>query len=114
MATVEVAAMGTEDGFEAVDRRDYAALVRLAALLTGSAAAGEDLVQDAFAEALRRWDRLGNPGGYLRTSVIDRARNVYRRREVEHRLGLRVATPATAAGPAPGGELWDALASLPF
>jgi len=46
--------------------------------------------------------------------VINGARNAHRRRDVEHRLGLRLAGPRLVAGPAAGDGLWDALAALPF
>jgi RNA polymerase sigma-70 factor (sigma-E family) len=102
--------------FEEVYEREYAPLVRLAHLLTGSNETGEDLVQEAFALALRRWDRLGNPAGYIRMCVVNGARSLHRRHDVERRLGNRVASPvvgATADG-GPGDELWDALGTLPF
>lgn len=99
--------------FDDVYEREYVGLVRLAHLLTGSDAVGEDIVQEAFAEALRRWDRLGNPGAYVRTSVLNGARRRHQRQAVEQRLGARVASPATVEADV-GRELWDALAALPF
>jgi RNA polymerase sigma-70 factor (sigma-E family) len=103
----------TDQRFEAVYEREYAALVRLGHLLTGSAAAGEDIAQEAFARALRHWDHLGNPAGYIRTTVVNLARTAHRRRDVEQRLGPRVAR-SPVAGAHGGDELWDALATLPF
>jgi RNA polymerase sigma-70 factor (sigma-E family) len=101
--------------FDEVYDREYVGLVQLAHLLTGSEAAGEDLVQEAFAVALGRWDRLGNPAAYVRTSVVNGARQRHRRRAVEARLGSRVASPLAVEGDAAAGaELWDALARLPF
>jgi RNA polymerase sigma-70 factor (sigma-E family) len=113
---VPVTASGST--FEEVYEREYAPLVRLAHLLTGSNETGEDLVQEAFALALQRWDRLGNPAGYIRTCVLNGARSRHRRHDVERRLGNRVASPeiartATDEG-GPGAELWDALGTLPF
>jgi RNA polymerase sigma-70 factor (sigma-E family) len=96
-----------------VYQREYTGLVRLAYLLTGSNETGEDIVQEAFAAALRRWQHLDNPGAYIRTSVINTARSLQRRRAVEERLGHRVASPPEA-GADGGGELWDALQALPF
>ena len=99
--------------FDDVYEAEYLGLVRLAHLLTGSGAVGEDLVQEAFAAALGRWDDLANPAAYVRSSVINGARRRHRRHAVEARLGGRVASAATV-DPDPGAELWDALAGLPF
>ena len=111
MASNEVAV--SSKSFDDVYAREYVGLVQLAHLLTGSDAAGEDIVQDCFAEALRRWDAIDNPGAYVRTSVVNGARRRHQRRAVEERLGNRVAGPATVEADV-GRELWDALATLPF
>lgn len=99
--------------FDEVYEREYVGLVQLAHLLTGSNETGEDVVQEAFAAALRGWDTLDNPGAYIRTSVINTARSLHRRRVVERRLGNRVAQPPDADAEH-RGELWDALLALPF
>jgi RNA polymerase sigma factor (sigma-70 family) len=59
------------------------ALQRVAFLLTGSASAAEELVQDAFEQVVRRWDALDNPPGYLRVAVVNGTRS-WRRREHRH------------------------------
>lgn len=99
--------------FDELYEDEYVGLVQLAHLLTGSNEAGEDIVQEAFAVALRCWDTLDNPGGYIRTSVMNAARSLHRRRGVERRLGHRVAQRPDV-DPASQGELWDALLALPF
>src|SRR5690348_16511182 len=51
-----------------------AALTRTAYLLTGSAAAAEDLVQDALVSAATRWRRLrasGDPVAYIRRTMVN-------------------------------------------
>lgn len=70
------------------------ALVRLAVLLVDDRAAAEDVVQDAFLALQRRWHAVDPlaAGGYLRTSVVNGARSVLRRRRVARRH-LRVAEP---------------------
>ncbi len=91
----------------------YAPLVRLAHQLTGSNEVGEEIVQDAFARVFRSFDQLDNPGGYARTSVVNGCRTWQRRRAVERRLLPKMAGSASSEPPA-GGELFDALAVLPF
>jgi RNA polymerase sigma-70 factor (sigma-E family) len=69
-------------------------LVRLAVLLVDDRAAAEDVVQDAFLALQRRWHAVDPlaAAGYLRTSVVNGARSVLRRRGVARRH-LRVAEP---------------------
>ncbi|MEU6551952.1 SigE family RNA polymerase sigma factor [Streptomyces sp. NPDC046915] len=60
------------------------ALVRMALLLVDDLPTAEDVVQDAFTALLRRHGRrlagLDDPEAYLRTSVVNTARSVLRRR----------------------------------
>jgi RNA polymerase sigma-70 factor (sigma-E family) len=102
-----------EVAFAKVYERDYLALVRLAHLLTASNEVGEDIVQESFARALDRWEQLDNPAAYLRTTVVNRSRSWHRHRAVEERLGRRI-TPDGEVAAEHRGELWDALATLPF
>jgi RNA polymerase sigma-70 factor (sigma-E family) len=97
-----------EQGFAALFERERVAMVRLAVLLAGSEAQAEELVQDAFATVYLRWDRLQNPGGYLRRCVVNGARSVQRRRALDRR---RPAERLAAAEPE-ARELLDALAAL--
>lgn len=62
----------------------YRGLVQMAALLTGSSAAAEDLVQDAFVRVLSRSARRAPdvPLAYLRTTVVNLARSRWRRARV--------------------------------
>lgn len=66
--------------------RERLPMLRLATLLVGSAEVGEEVVQDAFASVVERWGSSDNPGGYLRTCVVNRSRTVLRRRAVEQRV----------------------------
>jgi DNA-directed RNA polymerase specialized sigma24 family protein len=52
----------------------YAALVRLAYLLTGSPAVAEELVQEAFISTHRGWERVREPAAYVRTAVVNGVR----------------------------------------
>nr|BFD87659.1 hypothetical protein StreXyl84_70600 [Streptomyces sp. Xyl84] len=74
------------------------ALVRLAVLLVDDLPTAEDVVQDAFTALLRRHghrlERLDDPEAYLRTSVVNAARSVLRRRRTVRRAVLERERPA--------------------
>ena len=78
------AAMGGKPGIDELYQHRRLALVRLALLLVDDLPTAEDVVQDAFAALLRRHGRrladLDDPDAYLRTSVVNAARSVLRRR----------------------------------
>ncbi|MEO0492321.1 MAG: sigma-70 family RNA polymerase sigma factor [Actinomycetota bacterium] len=90
-------------------RREYPVMVRLARALVDSPDRAEEIVQDAFAHTLRKFDSLTRPGAYLRTSVVNGARGELRKREVRRRLSPPT-TPAST--PAQDEYLADALAGL--
>jgi RNA polymerase sigma-70 factor (sigma-E family) len=101
----------------ALYRERYAPMVRLAHLLTGSNAVAEELVQDAFVRVGRRWDSItGEPAPYLRTAVVNACRSHLRRVVAERRATARHGTGSREgqAADAPGRELLDALARLPY
>jgi RNA polymerase sigma-70 factor (sigma-E family) len=92
-------------------RAQYAPMVRLAHLLTGSNALAEELVQDTFVRVHGKWDQIDAPGAYLRTAVVNACRSHHRRRVLE----LTRRPPPTVQATAPAhDELWDALARLPY
>jgi len=75
-------------------------LVRLAVLLVDDVSSAEDVVQDAFMALHRKAGNLRDPEAalaYLRTSVVNLARSVIRRRQVA-RKHLKVAEPEATAG----------------
>jgi RNA polymerase sigma factor (sigma-70 family) len=81
-------------------RQHHAELVRLAILMVRDLPAAEDIVQDVFARIQARPDVRPQPGhelAYLRASVLNGCRSVYRRRAVAVRLGLE---------PSPGSADW--------
>jgi RNA polymerase sigma-70 factor (ECF subfamily) len=60
----------------------YQRLARACLLLTGSAAEGEDIAQEAMARVLERWDRVSgmeDPEGYLFRTALNLHRNAVRR-----------------------------------
>ena len=91
-------------------RDEYGAMVRFAHLLTGSNEVAEELVQDAFVQLRRGWERAANPPAYLRVVVANNCRSWHRRR------GLELRRQPSPTGPAELGadELWDAIQALPF
>ena len=97
--------------FEELYRSHYEPMVRLAFLLTGSAEAAHDLVQDAFVKMHRRWERIQQPSAYLRRAVANGCSSWHRRRALERRLPRGRYDEHAALG---ADELGDALARLPF
>lgn len=81
-ATAAMDARPTADDLDTVYRRAYPILVRVAYLLVDTREQAEEVVQDAFAAAFPRWDRLEQPEAYLRTSVVNGCRRVHRRRRL--------------------------------
>ena len=57
--------------FEQVYATEFVQLVRTATAITGSTAAAEDIVQDAFAKLYLRFGRVEQPVAYLRRSVVN-------------------------------------------
>jgi RNA polymerase sigma-70 factor (sigma-E family) len=88
----------------------YAPLVRLAYLLTGSPAAAEELVQEAFIATHRGWGRVRQPAAYVRTAVVNNVRSWGRRTQLEHAHRATTLPPLAHQEP---DELWDALGALP-
>jgi RNA polymerase sigma-70 factor (sigma-E family) len=84
-------------------------LVRLAYVLTGSQAVAEDLVHDTFIRVYLRLDQLGEPGPYLRRSVVNACYSWHRR---QRRQRLTPVDPPAAAAPEQDIEMWEALAHL--
>ena len=105
-------ASATGPTFDDVFAREYAGMVRLAYLMVGTTAAAEDVVQEAFARLLGKWDRADNPGAYVRTAVMNGARDKLRQRlrragpQPPRLRGEQVTDPVDYLG--------DALATLPY
>jgi RNA polymerase sigma factor (sigma-70 family) len=108
----------TSGGFEAFYRETWRDAVRWATALTGSHAAGEDVAQSAFAAVGDRFDRLDNPAGYLRRSIVNLARTEHRAAGRRTRRESRVEGDRTLRRPADepfaaGSDLLRALGRLP-
>ncbi len=90
-------------------REEYAPMVRLAHLITGSNEVAEDIVQESFVKMYRSWDRAVQPGAYLRMIVVNECRTWHRRRRMERE---RLPRPVPEAVEPESRELLDALARL--
>ena len=99
-------------------RSDFHRLVSLAHGLSGSRAAAEELVQEAFLVAHRRWHRIegyADPSAWLRRVVVNRSVSAFRRRVAEAvaltRLGSRRTMPDEL--PEHDEAVWRAVRALP-
>jgi len=104
--------------FDELYKREYRPLVALAYGLSGSRGAAEEIVQDAFMAAHRRWPSISSydmPSMWLRRVVANRSASTVRRRIAEARALTRVATWANRPDPLPErhDELWRAVRRLP-
>lgn len=107
------------DHLDTVVRERGSALLRYAYLLTGDAAAAEELVQDALVGVLARGGRLRDPGaveGYVRRAILTRYIDGYRRRrrwrDVRHLLVAPASTDGPSAGVDSRTDVMAALAGL--
>ncbi len=99
---------------EALYLREYGPMVRLAWLLTGDLGRAEELTQDAFVRVAPHLDRLENPGGYLRTVVVNLCRDRDRRDSTARQHLSEPREPAAPPGlPREVTEVWRAVQALP-
>ena len=107
---------GSFDDFYRSERR---AVLGLAWTLCGDRSLAEELTQDAFVAAHRKWQVVSgyeDPGGFVRRVVANRSVSAIRRRTAEARALLRVGSrPACPAAEAelPDDEFWAAVRALP-
>lgn len=94
---------------------------RFAYLLTGDQATAEDVAQDAFVRIFSRLSGLPPPASfpaYLRTTIVNLARDRGRRRERERRflssLRTEPSTVSFSVAVERRDEMWVALQRLPY
>lgn len=109
---------GVGEPFEEFYRREYAAVVRLTFVLVGRSDVAEDLAQEAFLAAQKRWDQIAaydDPGSWVRRVVANRRVSGIRKVNAELRALARLRSrPLEAVElPEPHAELWEAVRSLP-
>jgi len=84
-------------------------LLHTAALLTGSRADGEDLLQSALERLLRHWRRIdGDPENYVRRTLYNLAADRWRRQRVRQRHAV-LFEPGPPVDPATAVDLRDAV-----
>lgn len=104
--------------FEAFYRNEYRAMLSIALALASDTAAAEDLVQEAFITAHRRWDRVSqydSPNAWVRRVLINRATSLRRRLSAELRALARIGPPDPALPDfsAETSEVWKEVHRLP-
>lgn len=105
--------------FDAFYRAEFRSVAALASVLTGSRAVGEDIAQEAFCSAFRRWDRIrtyDNPAAWVRRVAANMATSAWRRRarEANALSRLRRRREVDVAEPTAGDEeFWEAVRRLP-
>lgn len=99
------------DGFVVTYEGEYGPLVRLAFPLTRDRDAAQDVVQQAFVNAYRRWDTLDAPEAYLRRSVVNRCHSHHRTNKRAGELTVRIGAGFTPTD-VPLDYILDALATL--
>jgi RNA polymerase sigma factor (sigma-70 family) len=97
--------------FDAFFLEHFAELSRLAFLLTGSSAVGDEIAQDACEEVFRRWDDITHPRAYARMAVVNGARASGRRRA--RRVAQRVGSDRSPGVDADAIAVRAVLARLP-
>lgn len=99
---------------ERLYRSDYDATVRLARLLVGDHHRAEELAQEAFVRVAPRLDQVDNPGGYLRSVLVNLCRDHGRRlRTVQRHPEPPPGAVAPPDLPPDLDETWRAVQALP-
>jgi RNA polymerase sigma-70 factor (sigma-E family) len=108
--------------FDTFFRTTYPAVVAVAHSMTGDRHLGEEIAQEAFIAAHRRWAKvrhLDRPDLWVRRVAINRCTSTWRRKLIERRANRQVVAGAPTAvdDRGPGGAeqaaLWEAVRSLP-
>ena len=99
---------------EALYREQYASSVRLAHLLVGDRYRAEELTQDAFVRLLPKLATTDNPGGYLRTVLVNLCHDHGRRQTMMRRHPEEPPGSTEPPGlPTTSSAVWRALQDLP-
>ena len=119
MGEAGTVAVQSGPSFDRLYQAEYRPLMALGWTLTGSREAAEELVQEAFLDAYRRWEVVGalqRPGAWVRRAVLNRSVDVHRRRRTAE-AGLRrlhaERTVPTAEADCIDETFWAAVRSLP-
>jgi RNA polymerase sigma-70 factor (sigma-E family) len=108
--------------FDTFYRATYGGVVAVAHSMTGDRHLGEEIAQEAFIAAHRRWEkvrRLERPDLWVRRVAVNRCTSTWRRKLIERRVNGQVAagTPTQTEGGGDarleGDALWAAVRRLP-
>lgn len=105
---------GRVDAFEAIVRRHYAGLLRVAELRCGGGTCADDAVQAALVRAyryLRGTGPINNLGAWLRRIVYNCSTDLLKMERSRAALPLQVDVPAREEAPLERQELWDMVAA---
>jgi RNA polymerase sigma-70 factor (ECF subfamily) len=114
-AWIRGAQQGSVADLELLFREHWPRALRAARLVTGDAAAAEDIAQEAFLAAVRnldRFDRRRPFGPWLHRIVVNRAIDWTRARRLRAEVELGDYLPAQPA-PEPGGDALARIGDLP-
>ena len=111
-------ALSAAGSFEDLYRREFASVVALAYVLSGSRWAAEELAQDAFLAAHRKWvdiSEYDDPAAWVRRVCVNRSTSMLRRRTSEARALARLAGRRVLPDELPpdASAFWDAVRRLP-
>lgn len=101
--------------FEDFYRAEFNSVRTIAYVLTGDRLLADELAQDAFVEALRAWDTIDHPSGWVRAVAANKSRSWWRRRYRERQALNRVDPPSSHMDrlPADTEAVWAAVRALP-
>ena len=104
--------------FEGFYRREYRAVVAMAYALSGNRTVAEDIAQESFIVAHRKWAELREmdiPGAWVRRVAANKAVSFVRRRHAEARAVTRLGgfRQPTSELDVPDREFWAQVRRLP-
>jgi RNA polymerase sigma factor (sigma-70 family) len=104
--------------FEDFFTAEYRRVVGLAAVLCGRRAVAEELAQDAFVAAFRRWERISgydDPAAWIRRVTLNLATSAFRRRTREAKALIRLAARhhPSAELTVEDSQFWEVVRGLP-
>jgi RNA polymerase sigma factor (sigma-70 family) len=104
-----------EEEFAGWYERTHPRLLAAVTVAVGDVGLAEDVVAEAFARALERWERvktMASPTGWVFRAALNAARRARRRQLFERRVLAR-ERPANVPPPEADPVLWVAVWSLP-
>lgn len=103
--------------FDAFYAREFERVAALAYVLSGSRIASDDLAQEAFLAAYRRWGEIGSyddPGAWVRRVVANRSVSLFRRSLAQARALARLGRGPSVGEMSPDAvDVWRAVRRLP-